>query len=311
MTKQDTTTRQCKKCKEILPLEEFELSHKLHNKSWRRRVCKKCFLQSQVLHYVSVRNKNEKELDYSTIDMEKKKKCSSCKQELFLPEFCKNISSKDGFAHICKSCAKVGHKKWYDENKPYAIARVKEWGNKNPVLVKRAKSKYAASNPDRIRQSQRDFYQNHLEEERERNRKKNNARAKAIRNLRYRAKEKGLPFLWNVTHHEYALCYWNFACACCGTQNGLWHTIAFDHWIPIASIDCHGSVPTNMIPLCHPKKDAPVGTPGCNLSKGAKDPMVWLTEKFGARKAKAKLKEITIFFEAAKVFAENLACKPL
>src|SRR4030095_13167308 len=89
---------------------------------------------------------------------------------------------------------------------------------------------------------------------------------------------------------------------------------AIDHWIPLADPASPGTVPWNMLPLCHWKKNTKNSShaPYCNASKGAKDPVVWLTEKLGPRKAKAKLKEIETFFaraqERSTPFLPPLAC---
>lgn len=64
--------------------------------------------------------------------------------------------------------------------------------------------------------------------------------------------------------------------------------------------DNPGTVPWNMLPLCHGMKDAPIGEPSCNLSKGNKDPVKWLISKLGECKAKEKLAEIETYFELMK-----------
>lgn len=93
-----------------------------------------------------------------------------------------------------------------------------------------------------------------------------------------------------------AIEYWHGCCAVCGRQlSDLFnsHKPAMDHWIPVASANCPGTVPYNILPLCH-------GAGGCNNSKGKKDPVIWLTEKLGKRAAKKKLAEIEAYFDSVR-----------
>lgn len=95
------------------------------------------------------------------------------------------------------------------------------------------------------------------------------------------------------------LTYWNYQCAICGRPRGLWHTLAQDHWIPLTHPECPGTVPHNILPLCH-------GEGGCNNSKGKKLPLVWLQEKLGKRRAAKKLAEIQAYF--TWVESQRLGC---
>lgn len=66
-----------------------------------------------------------------------------------------------------------------------------------------------------------------------------------------------------------------------------------DHWIPLSSPECPGTVPCNIIPLCHSKAG---GSLCCNNVKGNRDPTVWLEEEFGLKKAKRVIKRINDYF---------------
>ncbi len=105
----------------------------------------------------------------------------------------------------------------------------------------------------------------------------------------YRARKRRLPNTFTAQERRRALDYWNGRCAVCGRPAGLWHTIAIDHWIPLSSPECPGTVCTNMLPLCH-------GTDGCNNRKYAKMPNVWLRETLGKHRAARKREEIDYFF---------------
>ncbi len=302
---QEDVTKICKLCKQNLPLNCFNYSDKSKNLGWRRNECKQCLGMKNKNRRLAFIEHNKLSIDYASIDLSIEKKCSSCKQLLTLESFYKDVESRDGFSGHCSSCSKGRYKIWYENNKEFSIQKIKEWGEKNPEKTRAYKTKYAKENPEKIRQSQRNFYQNHLEEERERSRKKKNIRDEIIRGARYRARKLGLPDHWHRKNGDFAFQYWHYACAVCGKENGMWNVIAFDHWIPIASEKCPGTIPTNMLPLCHLIKNAPFNSSCCNNSKGAKDPVAWLVTKLGPRRAKAKLQEIETFFAAARAFSES------
>jgi hypothetical protein len=98
-----------------------------------------------------------------------------------------------------------------------------------------------------------------------------------------------LPNTFTLEQRAFMLAYWNYACAICGNQEGFWHLLADDHWIPINSPDCPGTVADNMIPLCH-------GTNGCNNAKNSSEPQAWLVKQFGTSKARKLSKAIEAYF---------------
>lgn len=122
---------------------------------------------------------------------------------------------------------------------------------------------------------------------------------KALR-IRRRAVSIGLP--GSITAQQWRECldYWQHRCAVCGRSRGLWLTIAADHWIPISSPSCPGSVSTNIVPLCH-------GRSSCNIEKGNKPPVDWLTAKLGKRKARRKLVEIEAYFDRLRILTQDKA----
>ncbi|MFQ3534315.1 MAG: hypothetical protein SNJ58_00420 [Aggregatilineales bacterium] len=115
----------------------------------------------------------------------------------------------------------------------------------------------------------------------------------------YLARKRSLPIAFSSSDWDNALDYWGYQCAVCGRPRGLWHTLAQDHWIPLSDSRCPGTVPTNILPLCH-------GEGGCNNSKGSKDPVRWLEERLGKRRAAQKLAEIQAYF--AWVEAQGCSC---
>jgi hypothetical protein len=114
----------------------------------------------------------------------------------------------------------------------------------------------------------------------------------AAANRRYRL-IKELPNTLTDAQWQFALSHFDHRCAVCGMSINLFVTLAADHWIPVSSPFCPGTIATNIIPLCHTKRG---GIGGCNNSKGDSDPTEWLTAKFGGLKAKKIEKRIGLYF---------------
>lgn len=106
-----------------------------------------------------------------------------------------------------------------------------------------------------------------------------------------RARVKGFPSTFTEEEQHFCRAYFHYACAICGREEGFEWTLAMDHWIPINSPHCPGTVATNMIPLCD-------GVSGCNTRKQDTLPERWLIKRFGKRKAAAILKKIDAYFAA-------------
>jgi hypothetical protein len=118
----------------------------------------------------------------------------------------------------------------------------------------------------------------------------------------YIVRKRRLPDTFTEQDWQRALDYWDHKCAVCGRPRGLWHTLAADHWVPLTSPECPGTVPTNIIPLCH-------GEGGCNNSKGKKMPDAWLKQKLGPKQASQKQLEIDTYIVWIKdQMTERLGC---
>jgi hypothetical protein len=169
------------------------------------------------------------------------------------------------------------------------------------VKYKAKKREQRQSNPEQCRQKERKA----RSESRERrnqlecNRRKENPDQYTGYKLARRTRKRQLPIIWNVSLAQLARQYWHHTCAICGREEGLWYTLAMDHWIPLAAKErCPGTVPWNMLPVCNSKKGFPHDMePACNQSKQHKDPVAWLVGKLGSRKANAKLREIEAYFD--------------
>lgn len=101
-------------------------------------------------------------------------------------------------------------------------------------------------------------------------------------NHRRLSRLRSLPYQFDETDHHRMMEYWG-GCVITGETDDL----HIDHWIPLDSPDCPGTVPTNMIPL--------VGR--LNMSKQNKKPEIWLTQEFGEDKANEILEQVLIYFK--------------
>jgi hypothetical protein len=169
----------------------------------------------------------------------------------------------------CKVCRKQeAQNYWFKEDqeqKAKRLARKREWA--------------------RVHHEQTRLYS--------RRHRQNNHQDILLYQQRRRARRKNLPATYTRVQWEYATRYWQNACAVCGAQEGLWWTLAMDHWIPLASPKCPGTVAWNIVPLCD-------GLTGCNTHKNAREAALWLQEKLGKTKAVRKLREIEIFFSVMR-----------
>lgn len=115
-----------------------------------------------------------------------------------------------------------------------------------------------------------------------------------VRSQNRRTRVLSLPSTLTSKQWKYALDYFEYKCAVCGKASDFWTVLAQDHWVAI--INGGGTTADNIIPLCHPKHDAPVGELYCNSSKKGSSPDEWLLKRFGKRKAAEVLKRVNEYF---------------
>lgn len=269
-----------------------------------------------------------------TNDSTPMKFCHKCQTSYpATPEyFSRNKGRYDGIAVWCKSCMKdyrierkkadpnfVESEREYQreyhkehmQNSPDYIARKrrnkKDWDaekNKDPEWVK-AKNEYnkqryhVRKSTGKPCPSETSEYQKAKWHERRAN-DPTFAQSERIRVQRRITRRRSLPNNLSAEDWQHALNSWN-GCAICGQQDGFWHMLVPDHWIPLSDerTDNPGTVPWNIIPLCHVRKGA--GSHGsCNQSKAYHDPIEWLTKQLGKRAAKKKLAEIEAYFATVR-----------
>lgn len=187
----------------------------------------------------------------------------------------------------------------------------------NPELFRENQRRYIERDPERRKAIYRKSYYRHHEKRKAASReylhthkhqkreyyrnwkRANPERYRYLRNTgnaRRYARIKSLPADFTAADWEHCLEYWNYRCCICGNPAGLWHVIAQEHWIPLSDPrpDNPGTVPSNILPMCHTMKD---GEGGCNNSKHNRDPIVWLNERLGKHRAQEILTRIEAYFE--------------
>lgn len=89
------------------------------------------------------------------------KKCSKCKEDKELNEYCKKKSSKDGYHQFCKNCRSENNKKehnlyknirkeYYKSNKKEKIEYQMKYFLLNKINIKKSKKIYELKNKDKI-----------------------------------------------------------------------------------------------------------------------------------------------------------------
>lgn len=278
-------TKTCARCQQTKPLSEF---HNAKNtKDGRSPWCKICQHK-----YNSLRQ-------YSTKIVVSEKPCNACKQVKPIEQFGKDKYTCDGYATRCFECKRLENeefRKKYPEKAPERTARyrknhpekIKAYADTNRENINRRRRERYANNPERELIINKAWYDSHPDFSRE-------------RMQRRRSRMANIPHTFAAEHRAFMLQYWHHACAICGNQEGFFWQLAEDHWIPVTSPDCPGTIATNIVPLCH-------GKGGCNNAKGYSHPTTWLLGRFGPKKAKSIQQTIEAYFlaVAAKFFPLSL-----
>jgi 5-methylcytosine-specific restriction endonuclease McrA len=232
---------------------------------------------------------------------------------------------KDEVRGPCKECKKKYHAQYVLEHRESARQSSARYIATHREEVRRSGARWRAEHPEHDKQRKAQYHAEHREEnnrysvrynaehreelklanarwhaehrEQEKRRKAQwirTALGRAFRQAAYHrrmARKRSLPDTLNPDDIQRAIEYFGGLCAACGKQtNGLFVKPHLDHWIPLSSSACPGSVPDNSVPLCSE----------CNLTKSDKDPLEWLTTRFGKRKASQILKRIETYFDLVR-----------
>jgi hypothetical protein len=234
------------------------------------------------------------------------KRCSKCNLEFpsTVEFFFKRPDGKDGLSSRCKKCAQAAtlssikrnrdgyrnyHRNWRANNRDKSLSSSRKYNQAHREERAESQNKRYWKNAEANRQRNRLWRKNHPEAGREWYRRNANYRFK---NQRRRAKKNGVPN--TLTHHDWQQClsHFNHCCTYCGTPPGLFKDlqITMDHWIPLDSVNCPGTVPENVVPACV----------SCNSSKRNRNPCEWVFEKFGPILAAEILARVEAYFEWVK-----------
>jgi hypothetical protein len=191
----------------------------------------------------------------------------------------------------------------YYGNHEHELAQEKARRHANLEETRRKIAFYArqgyAKNPAKGKLRRNSWRQKHIEVVRKRARLSSHKYRLLSRNkdrVQRLEREQGLCHSFSVSDWDYAVEYWRHACALCGAPDGFWLCLAQDHWIPVADPTCPGTVPWNILPLCH-------GRWGCNNGKGKKSGEQYVQERFKPKEAAKKLQAIEAFFVHMKLRA--------
>jgi hypothetical protein len=181
---------------------------------------------------------------------------------------------------------------WRDAHRENVRAYNRQWKLDHPEQVKAHNQRSYLKKLEAHRATRRAYYRLHTAEgiARTREWRRNHPQRRKLADMRRDARKAGLPDTMTAPQTTFLYQYWGFACAICGQEEGLFGVqLVMDHWIALADSRCPGTVVTNMIVLCN-------GAGGCNTSKKETDPVLWLTRRYGKRKAKAVLQKIAAYF---------------
>lgn len=235
------------------------------------------------------------------------KRCVTCKN--WLPAtveiFGKRSKYPDGLNIMCKECRRAYDAEWRDASRDKIRETGRRYRENNPEQVAESRRSFHERHPGIQKEYWRRFYSRHRTVLLNKSRQYNLRNKEKVyqRILRYRAtnratymavvhrrlaRKHALPDNFREVDWNTALAYFHGCCAYCGSQQSLWHTIEMDHYVPLSNQTCPGTVPKNMVPACK----------SCNLHKSAKDPVAWINDTFGKRKAKQIIARIGAYFDS-------------
>lgn len=213
------------------------------------------------------------------------------------PEFWhRDKTDKLGFCYTCKECAKNRARQWTtansDRNKERCKARYvakkheyQAYRSIHADKIREEKRAWRKANPEKVKKHKSESQKRHRPAAAARLRKFAHSHPEVIRikTEKRRARKLSLPDTLTAAEWEFALRYFGNACAYCGSSD----RITADHFIPLNSPECPGTIAENMIPACH----------ACNSGKKDRDPVEWLTERFGSYRAHEILAVIGAYSE--------------
>lgn len=287
--------KQCQVCKQLLERTEENFRRRYPSSPTLHHTCRKCdppkpalpgkaksreerpvdqVIRDRAEQAANMENERQAAIDRGILNP---KRCSKCKEwkPATTEYYYRNSGHTDGLETSCKVC----RTEYQRRNKERAYAAHKRWRDNN-------RDQYRKLHREAKRRKPNDPEKRRAWEEKNRERMR-------ISVVNRAAKRASLPHDFTQADWQFALSYFGGCCAVCGRPPGLFHTLAMDHFYALSKPECIGTLPTNILPLCH-------GQGGCNNEKHNRDPEEWLTEKLGKRKAKEMLAKIHEFFSKVR-----------
>lgn len=194
-----------------------------------------------------------------------------------------NAKSRDYYAENTEYLRKYA-RTYYNEHHEEILEKARE-----TYLVKRDRKlvyqlNYYHKNRDKELIRMRTRYQQNPESFRQSSRKiyRENKERYIFYSYRRRARVRQFPDNLTLEEWQAALNYWNNSCAYCGKPG----EITADHYIPVSSPACPGTVASNIVPACWT----------CNCSKKHSEPNEWMKWKFGEDRAREIEARIQAYF---------------
>lgn len=276
--------KRCRKCQEWFPATTEHFASYVRGKGSLRSWCRTCndaYNQKYRDTHLTESEIAHRELMAHDAQLAEQglKRCRKCDRALSAHSdyFFLDRTRPDGFRDMCKECDRLNQLKYIEENRKKIAAARKLYVARNPDYQKL----WRRRNPDKAAARERRYRQKYPEKV-------------VTKAARRRSRILDLPNDFTTADYEYALTYFNGCCAVCGRQlNDLFgeRKGVMDHWQPVSKGG--PTTPQNLVPLCH-------GVNGCNNIKSNRDPIEWLVDQFGKRKASEINQRIQAFFKTVR-----------
>lgn len=78
------------------------------------------------------------------------KRCSKCKSNKSIKDFCRDKSTKDGLIRLCSDCRYQKHKNSYRKKRDYLIKEAVRWNREHPEERRRSAARYRRKNKEKV-----------------------------------------------------------------------------------------------------------------------------------------------------------------
>lgn len=253
------------------------------------------------------------------------RECRTCKQ--IFPEtseyFATAKNRPKGLRHECRECKRLRglassrkvadarnerNRERYNtdpEYKAYIKEQARKWKEDNPEEYKAKKKKDYEKHKDKRLAQMKAKYPERRDKilaQHRANSSKRDPLKRCLEAHKRLARKRGLPF--DYTPEDWLACleYFGHKCAVCGRPENDIHLLAKDHWIALSDkrSDNPGTVPHNIVPLCHTRRGKGGNIIGCNDSKLNADPLTWLASRYSPAEVEAILARINEYFDKVK-----------